>query len=246
MEEFRLLTPAELLAFHGSPLETLEETLALKIPGWWTPDACERAAAAILEARDYWTPAFEGVQFSLGRAWYTHLERNRTELYFRRAAHSDEVVERVLPGMQRRMMEIYRLLSGQPVIKRIGWCGAGVHIFPAGEWLSENGGEVHFDVEGLTNHQIRDRIPALTAVLMLQPPEDGGGLRVWDQLYEGSDEITPAMLTRPAVTIPYAAGDLVVIDSYRLHQIQPFTGDRDRLSITCHAAFDGTAWETWF
>lgn len=246
MDDIRLLTPEELLAGQTPTLDILQENLAIKVVGWWPAADCERAAAAVLAARDHWTSAFEGVQFSLGRAWYTHLERNRTELYFRRAAHSDEVVERFLPGMQRRMMELYRILTGQPVKKRAGWCGAGVHVFPAGEWLSENGGEIHFDVEGLTNHQIRDRVPALTAVLMLQPPTDGGGLRVWDQLYEDSDEITPAMLVKSAVTIPYGAGDLILIDSYRLHQIQPFIGELDRLSITCHAAYDGLAWETWF
>ncbi len=32
-----------------------------------------------------------------------------------------------------------------------------------------------------------------------------------------------------------------------LHQIQPFEGDRDRVSITIHAAeIDDGLWDTWF
>jgi hypothetical protein len=46
--------------------------------------------------------------------------------------------------------------------------------------------------------------------------------------------------------VPYEAGDLVVLDSYRLHQIQPFTGGVDRISATCHVAFASGVWESWF
>ena len=45
----------------------------------------------------------------------------------------------------------------------------------------------------------------------------------------------------------YAAGDLVLIDSYRLHQIQPFAGARDRLSVTAHLVLAGEGWHVaWF
>ena len=47
--------------------------------------------------------------------------------------------------------------------------------------------------------------------------------------------------------IAYRAGDLAVIDSYRLHQIQPFDGSRERISATVHAAqVDTGLWECWF
>jgi hypothetical protein len=43
------------------------------------------------------------------------------------------------------------------------------------------------------------------------------------------------------------AGDAVLIDSRRLHQIRPFRGKRDRISITLHAVeVDRGVWETWF
>ncbi len=81
---------------------------------------------------------------------------------------------------------------------------------------------------------------------MLSPPESGGELRVWDVTHAGEGEYEDDDLDRPSALCAYAPGDLVVIESYRLHQIQPFGGVADRISATCHAAFVGGAWETWF
>ncbi|MBX3191018.1 MAG: 2OG-Fe(II) oxygenase [Labilithrix sp.] len=105
---------------------------------------------------------------------------------------------------------------------------------------------VHFDTEGLAPAHVEARAPALTLVVMLQPAEEGGGLRVWDVGYAGSDAYEDDDLSRESVICAYAAGDLVVIDSYSLHQIQPFSGDKDRISATCHVAFACGRWESWF
>jgi hypothetical protein len=37
-----------------------------------------------------------------------------------------------------------------------------------------------------------------------------------------------------------------MIDSYRLHQIQPFAGDKARITATCYALNNGEGWEVWF
>jgi hypothetical protein len=81
---------------------------------------------------------------------------------------------------------------------------------------------------------------------MLQPPESGGGLRVWDRLYDGEDfPENPGPRVTTAL-VRYEPGELVVFDSYRLHQIQPFGGDLDRISATMHVVEDGGEWEAWF
>lgn len=212
------------------------------------PVACARWAAGVYAARADWTPCFEGVQFTLGRAYYTHLEEDRADEYFAMAAASDAIVERALPALQARVRDILGELVGAPVAPRPGWCGPGVHIFPAGNWLSQNGGDVHFDTEGLREPERAARLPALSAILMLQPPRQGGGLRVWDALWDGrddEDDIAAAACAESTV-VDYAAGDLVVIDSYRLHQIQSFSGDRDRLSVTAHLIFADGRWQAWF
>jgi hypothetical protein len=217
----------------------------VRIPGVLGPSACARWVRAVYAARAEWTPCFEGVQFTLGRAYYTHLEEGREGEYFSRSVASDALVERTVPGLQDRVRTILARLVGPPVEPRPGWCGPGVHIFPAGEWLSRHGGDVHFDTEGLAGEDLEARRPALSVILMLQPPFRGGGLRVWEAEYDGQEDV-PAPEHSPSEVVDYAAGDLVVIDSHRLHQIQPFEGNRDRISITAHLVLREQGWLCWF
>ncbi len=205
--------------------------------------------AGVYRARADWTPCFDGVQFTLGRAYYTHLEEGQEDDYFARSRASDAIVERAVPGLQARMCAILAALVGAPIARRPGWCGPGLHIFPAGDWLAVNGGDVHFDTEGLREEDLAARVPALSAIVMLQPPDRGGGLRVWNTVFdERAPEPEELLAGRdiPSATVEYAAGDLVVIDSYRLHQIQPFEGARDRVSITAHLILRDGAWQIWF
>jgi hypothetical protein len=209
---------------------------------------CDGWVRAVYGARAQWTPCFEGVQFTLGRAYYTHLEEGRHAAYFDGAPDSDALVERVLPGLQPRVRQILAGVLGAPVIPRPGWCGPGIHVFPAGEWLSEHGGDVHFDTEGLSPDALADRRPALSAIVMLQPPVAGGGLRVWNAVWNGQDDeaAIEGAMRAPSAVAEYEAGDLVLIDSYRLHQIQPFTGGRDRISVTTHLVLSDDGWQSWF
>jgi hypothetical protein len=210
-----------------------------------SPEECERWTRAVYAARADWTPCFEGVQFTLGRAWYTHLEEGRADEYFREAPVSDARVERALPGLKARFGALMSELVAAPVYRRAGWCGPGVHVFPAGAWLSRHGGDVHFDTEGLLPDELEGRAPAVSVVLMLQAPARGGGLRVWNARYTGDDEVDEPE-RGASLLVDYAAGDLVAIDSYRLHQIQPFEGTRDRISVTAHLVRRHGRWSAWF
>jgi hypothetical protein len=231
---------------YRAPLPGLATSLALRLPRVLDPGACERYAAQVLNARQDWTKNFAGVQFTLGRAWYTHLEEDREDEYFANAEASDATVRRATPGLQERMLAAVSAVLEAPVTQRPGWCGPGVHIFPARSVVARKGGEVHFDTEGLTEPQLARRAAALSFILMLQPPEVGGGLRVWDRLYDGEDFPDKPEPDVPVTQIAYEPGELVVIDSYRLHQILPFAGSRDRISATMHAALEGNDWEAWF
>ncbi len=219
---------------------------AVRIRGWLDAASCARMVEGVYAAREQWVEAFGGLQFSLGRAWYADWEMGRADTYFAEAALQNALVEQYAPGLQRRMRQLLRAAVGHPVIQREGWCGAGVHIFPAGGWAAQQGGDIHFDTEGLLPEQLAARAPALTVVVMLQPPVAGGGLRLWDAVYAGADEPSPEQLARPSVTATYGIGDALLFDSYRLHWIEPFTGDRDRISATLHAVWVGGVWESWF
>jgi len=245
------LSAAALSDADALPLARLSDHLGLHFTNVLSADTCAALVKRVYDARPYWISDFDGVQFSLGRAWYTHLEQNRTALYFSRATESNATVEHFLPAMQSKMRRIVGCIVGEPVVQRVGWCGAGVHIFPAHRWLSFNGGEPHFDTEGLIGDALQRRARAITLVLMLQPPLSGGGLRIWETLYTASDdnptpEITAEMTNAYSEIAHYGIGDLLVIDSYQLHQIQPFSGERDRISITLHACQTPSGWETWF
>jgi hypothetical protein len=237
---------------HGDPNPPvsarclLREHLAVRYPGVLTEGEAGAYVESVYRARESWTANFGGTQFTLGRAFYTHLEEDRDGEYFARARASDAAVRRELPGLQERLMAEAARVVGAPVVQREGWCGAGVHLFPARGEVARRGGEVHFDTEGLRDDQLARRAPALSFVLMLQRAQTGGGLRLWDRLYDGDD--FPAK-PDPGVTvtrIEYEQGELVVFDSYRLHQILPFRGASDRISATLHAALEGETWEVWF
>ena len=212
------------------------------VRGFWDAQRAARAASAVLARRDAWVSDFGGLQFCLGRAWYTHLETARTAAYFAAAASADALVEATVPGLQAELRGSVAHVTAGPVRARRGWCGAGVHVFPAGGACARSGGDVHVDDEGLSRAQRRTRSAALSLVLMLQPADAGGALRLWDVLAPGGARPTDV----PWCDVPASPGDLVVFDSWRLHQIQPFSGDRDRISATLHAADTGADWETWF
>jgi hypothetical protein len=224
----------------------LEHALAVRVRGALDRERAAEWARGVHAARAEWTSNFGGLQFTLGRAWYTHLETNVAKDYFANARASDAIVERACPGMQDAMRALASRAVGAPVIARPGWAGPGVHVFPAGGHAATHGGDIHFDTEGLTPAHVRDKAPTFTIVVMLEPPRAGGGLKVWDVHFSGADDATPSELQRANAIAEYEAGDLVCIEAFRLHQIQPFEGDVDRVSATLHAAFVNGRWETWF
>ena len=245
-----LRLPATALATVGVgsgalPLARLRDHLGVHFEGVLTRRECAAYARGVYAGRSAWIPNFEGVQFTLGRAWYVHLETDREDEYFENVTASDAAVERFVPGLADHLLAMLQLCLGAAVERRPGFCGPGVHVFPAGEYVSQHGGDVHWDVEGLTDEQVEAHAEAVTAVLMLQPAGQGGGLRVWDKLYE--DEATEEEPGAAASeVIVYGAGDLVLIDSYRLHQICASSGPLDRISATAHTVCVEGSWQAWF
>ncbi len=222
-------------------------TGAVVVRGMISVDRCRALAEAVLTARASWTPDFGGEQFALGRAFYTHFETGRSAEYFADAARSDERVETVLPGFQEEMRKLLALFVGGRVVKRRGWCAAGVHVFPPREVVARRGGVVHYDVEGLAKDHARARKRAVSLIVMLQTPDDRGGLRVHDARYSGREHATAEEVATRSETIRYGVGDAVLLDSYRLHQIEGFGGKRERISATLHGAETSAGiWESWF
>jgi hypothetical protein len=223
------------------------EHLGIRVPGLVDRATAARWADAVEAAEALWTADFDGEQHCLGRAYYTHLEEDKLDDYFEDAAATDARVEAVVPGLQDFLRAVVARLTDREVTQRERFCGAGVHVFSPGKWVAHNGGDVHFDTEGLDDEGRAARVPALTLVLMLRPAQTGGGLRVWTVLDPGTDVVTRAMIAKPSELVDYEVGELLILDSYRLHQIQPFQGETRRISATLHGVerADGS-WETWF
>ena len=232
----------------GPPLASrLDSHAAVVVRGAAAAAEAEELASRVLAARESWTSDFGGEQFTLGRAFYTHLETGRARVYFENARAADALVESVLPGLQARSLDLLGRMLGGEVLRRAGFCGPGVHVFPAGGKVAREGGVVHFDLEGLTAHQKVHEQRTVSFVWMLRPALRGGGLRLWDALFDGrpDSEIEPDDHAR--VTVRTEAGDAVLFDGRRLHQICPFQGGGDRVSLTAHAVeVDRGAWEAWF
>jgi hypothetical protein len=227
-----------------APLSLAQERLALVVSRVLSPEACATIATNVDAASAELTPNFDGVQHTLGLAYYTHLEEDRVDEYFAGAERSHALVERVAPGMSARLLTLVSEVVQAEVVQRDGWCGPGIHVFPAQGWVAERGGDVHFDLEGLDDAQLATRQPALSLVLGLRAPESGGGLRLWPRTW--AHGVAEAADGEPTL-LPLVPGDVVVFDSYRLHQIEPFEGGIDRLTATVHALRgDDGRWLAWF
>lgn len=232
----------------GRPLaDRLRRHAAVGVRGAMASPEARALAARVLAAAAELGDDFGGEQRSLGRPWYTHMESGRAAEYFRDAAASDARVERVVPGLQARALRALAHVVGGIVRRRHGFCGPGVHVFPAGETVARRGGVFHYDLEGLTPTWRHALTRAVSVVWMLQPPTSGGGLSLFNKVYVGENW---PMDEDPAVrrtTTRMRAGDLLVFSSYRLHRINGFRGNMDRISLTCHAVeVDRGVWEAWF
>lgn len=234
---------------HGAfrALELLRERLALHFRGVLTPAECSELVAGVYAGRAAWAPSRAGSEYTLGRNYRTDLEQEQQEEYFAQAASSDALVRHWVPGLQGKMVALLRLLVKDRVAQRAGWCGAGLNILPAGGHCARHGGAPHFNIAGLEPAALSSEAPTISCALMLQPARDGGELQLWDRLYEGEPGIDEAEVKQDSARCSYAAGDLVVVDSRRLHRVAPFGGARDRIIVTLRAVYskERRLWEVW-
>lgn len=239
-EEY-LTKPIEPLLWHQ-----MQGFAALHIQSVLPKEICEDIVAKVYKNKDHWNSDFEGLQFSFGQAYYPHLEAGTTDEYFEKVPTSDEQFNQALPGLQEMAMGFLSTVVGGYVQQREGWSGPGIHIFPANGYAANNAGEVHFDLDGISDSDRIALSPAVTMILMLQPPTSGGGLKVWNTKYAGRNADELKLESIPSAIIEYGVGDLVFINSYTLHQIQPFESNNDRISLTVHSIYNGECWDCWF
>jgi hypothetical protein len=224
----------------------MQDFTALHIHSVLPKEICEDIVVKVYKNKEHWNSDFDGLQFSFGQAYYPHLEAGTTDEYFQKVPNSDEQFNQTLPGLQEMAMKFLSSIVGGYVQQRDGWSGPGIHIFPANGYAANNAGEVHFDLDGISDSDRIALSPAITMILMLQPPTSGGGLKVWNTKYSGRTADELALDEIPSTIVEYGIGDLVFINSYTLHQIQPFQSQCDRISLTVHSVYNGECWDCWF
>lgn len=213
-------------------------------------DELQNIVHTIYDQRQLWTPAYGGEQFSFGQVWYSYQETGRESEYFQLAEESNLLLENHLPGLYGKILDFIRSVQqNEPVTIRDKWAGPGLVIFPAHGHCAEAGGDAHFDWAGLTQDQLNDHYAeAYSFIAMIQKPEKGGGLRVWGLRYKPGDEVDPDTPSpdEESILLDYQVGDMVVIDSFKMHAIQSFEGNTDRISLTFHIAKEHGIWHVWF
>lgn len=233
--------------------ELLQQSAAVIFRQFFSAEESHSITDTIYHLKEFWHPNYGGEQYSLGRVWYTHVDEGIKDEYVRGAEESNRIIESHFPGLYERIRTFCAIIQqGEPVALRKGWAGPGFVIFPANGRCAEIGGDIHYDWEGLTDGQLDDpKAEAYSFISMLQKPHTGGGLRIWNMFYDRvrkREELVPKASPPAAesLVIDYEIGGLLVIDSFRLHQIQPFGGEIDRICLTFHTARYQDGWYVWF
>jgi hypothetical protein len=234
----------------------LEDTLAVVFQGIFSLEENQEIVSKIYSLKNLWVPSYEGEQYALGRVWYAHVDDRIQDNYFERAIESNKMIETHFPGLYQKLCNFCsKIQMNEPVRIREKWAGPGFVIFPAHEYCAKEGGGIHYDWEGLTEEQRNNSdTEAYSFISLLQKPERGGGIRIWETKYDPSrkeESLKPSIDILPDpgaknVLIDYQVGDLLLINSLSLHQIQPFEGDADRITLTFHIAKNSESWHIWF
>jgi hypothetical protein len=234
--------------------DTLRVATAAMRPGFLTPEQCCAASAKLVDLRPCWSRDYGGEQYSYPDNFYARANDGGASRYFSSAvAANNRMLEHFPEARCLLMAYLAQLLPGRDVRVRPGWSGPGFVMFPAGEFLSGEPGPVHIDLEGLADMDLQSGETSFFSVIcMIQPPIEGGGVRVWNRRFGGDRSREDQFLNQAraesdeAVEIAYHVGDLLVINSLSPHQILRFGGTRDRITLNAFAAADSRCCNVWF
>ena len=221
---------------------------------FFTPQECAEISKTVYAARQDWSSGFDGLQYSLGEAWYHYAEEGIDfEDYSLKADKARATVEKHLPGLEFRVLDLLSSIVGSGQVSvRSGWAGPGIMIFPAGSYVAQNGGSVHFDTDAFSDEELSD--PALemySFVCMLQKPESGGNLRIWKAAFDPAGDREQSFDPDehpdvPFFDVTYELGDLWMFGGMNAHRIGSFEGSGDRICLTFHMYRRGQDWHVWF
>lgn len=209
---------------------------------------------AMYASKEAWSEGFGGEQFALGDAWYHYAEQEIDfEEYAAKAEQSRANVEKYIPGLEKRVIDFLSPLARPGTLEvREGWAGPGLMLFPTGAHVSRNGGSIHYDTDAFTDEELADPgLSMFSFVCMLQKPERGGNLTIWNKYFDRQGHrfqaYDPATHGKvDSYVVDYTPGDLWMLRGMNAHQIGSFSGSVDRIALTFHIYKDGYDWRMWF
>lgn len=227
--------------------------LALAVEDFLSPDECAEILRGVYVLEPYWrSGTYEGDSI-LGRSWYTAIDNREVMDYFDEAPAFNRLIQDTFPELIEKIMAFARTMTNQEEVQvRPGWAGPGFTIFRPPSCTAETGGSCHIDYDGLSKRMVDvpEGLEMFSVMIPISMPEDAAGLYVWPEVYQRFqhkryfNEIEDPEGER--FTVPYSVGKLICIHSLRIHQIEPFNGDIDRVVITFHLGKLDGKWNLWF
>jgi len=196
----------------------------LRIPDYVPASVYEGWVKQVFQERNNWKNYFTFIN-SFGHAWYLDIEAGMLHQYHANAMSTNASLKR-LDGLVECLTKSATYLTapdgavGLPCRARhenLGpyWVEAGVVINTQG-----HEGQVHADYEGIAPYPEKLFDPqtrAYSAVLSLVKPKFGGNLKIWTKHRLGNEP--PDLEDYTIDIVDYAAGTLVLFDSFCYHQI---------------------------
>ena len=218
------------------------------------PAEIEKMIKGFYAAKEVWSEGFGGQQYALGDAWYHYAEEGIDfEEYGSKAEQSRANVEKFVPGLEGNLLGFLSPLARPGTLSiREGWAGPGFMMFPAGGFVANKGGSIHFDTDAFSDEELYETdLVMFSLICMIQKPERGGNLTVWNKPFDKTQErfqsYNPATQgAAESYHIEYQPGDLWMIRGMNAHQIGAFEGKTDRICLTFHVYKEGDDWFMWF
>lgn len=146
-----------------------------------------------------------------------------------------------------------------PVMPHEGFALPGFHIFLADEMFQdENLAFIHYDLQYLklawVDRENLDFTSPISFTLAISLPKYGGGMYVWDAMYEDTmnrpdEEVERMRDTKLRRYHEYSRGQLFVHSGHFLHQIAPFFNvqpEDERITLQGHAVRHPDGWHYYW
>ena len=202
----------------------------------FTSQECAELASFVDELRDRWLPYGSNPEFPyyhvIPTAMYYRAARGEIETYESELHETNRLLSERFGSAYARIGSALSDLLGEPVRLSDEAAYPGFHLYQV---PMPNAGKVHVDDQHTRypwrNPDEWDMRRAISATLVLQLPESGGGLKTW----EGHPLSSAASVAR------YEIGHLYAFSSFRHHQVaaspEMRAGER-RLTMQAHALFN--------